>query len=371
MALNDRETHTGLATVVLAVSMLVSGCAPSLESRYADSRGTSINGVSAFVEILRKSGHQVDVWSAISPQMQYRYQTLIVFDSTFDRMSAKLSNNLEVMMIDGTLGSLMLVVRDSDAAVDYWRQMRDRSDSSEKDREAADKSFRSQAALFELAARPEFDSETGTWYGLKQVDRSADPVLRTIECGSIEGPFTVEARWPLHRRLEPTRSADVIWKSGDDPLLTYSEGEVFDTYVLGSATPLLNGGLVDPGNRRLAIEFAKFVPKNGRVAVALSTRWREDGESESPGILQFLKVHPNGWVFGQGVLALLLFCWSRYPIFGRPRESNSVETARFGRHVEALGNLLRRTRDTNYARQRIRDWLGLPSSPPNTPSESN
>ncbi|WP_010584413.1 DUF4350 domain-containing protein [Schlesneria paludicola] len=371
MSSYDRQGNRRLATALLWSSMLVVGCAPTLESRYADSRGASINGVSAFVEILRQSGRNVDVWPAISARMQYRYQTLIVFDSKFDPLPARLCRDLEEMIIDGTLTTLVVVVRDSDAAVDYWRQMRDRSDSSEKDREAADKSFRSELALFQAAARPEFDSDSGTWYGLKRVDRSTDSTVRTIECASSEGPFSVEARWLLNRRLEPRSTAELFWKSGDDPLLTYEVHEAYDVFVLGSATPLLNGGLVDPGNRRLAAEFTKFIPETGRVAVALSSRWHDSDETESPSILQFLKVHPNGWVFGQGILAMLLFCWSRYPIFGRPRESISVETARFGRHVEALGNLLRRTRNTNYARQRIRDWLGPQSNSPNSPSKPN
>jgi hypothetical protein len=53
---------------------------------------------------------------------------------------------------------------------------------------------------------------------------------------------------------------------------------------------------------------------------------------------------------------MIIFCWWKLPIFGRPRNAVSTESVRFGRHVEALGSLLQRTRDASFARQAIRDW---------------
>ena len=56
------------------------------------------------------------------------------------------------------------------------------------------------------------------------------------------------------------------------------------------------------------------------------------------------------------MLALLMFCWWKLPIFGRPRVNVDTEDQRFGRHVEALGKLLQRTGDSTFARLAIRDW---------------
>ena len=141
--------------------------------------------------------------------------------------------------------------------------------------------------------------------------------------------------------------------------------------VLGSATPLLDGGLVDAGNRRLATEFIRQIPQTGRIAVALSSHWLDDSDLESPSVWKFMKVHPNGWVFCQATIALLLFCWWRFPIFGRPRRTIGTPTARFGRHVDALGNLLRRSGDVEFAKRRIRDWHGSQKTRSDTDLKNN
>ena len=126
--------------------------------------------------------------------------------------------------------------------------------------------------------------------------------------------------------------------------------------VMASATPILNGGLVDSGSRVLAEKLVELLPDKGRVAVVISSRWSEGKSVESPGLLRFLKVHPHGWIFGQTIFAIVVFCWWKLPIFGRPRSAANTESVRFGRHVEALGSLLQRTRDANFARHAIRDW---------------
>ena len=346
-------------TIMAGLCVALAGCDPTLESRYADPRGTSINGVYSFVQLLRQSDHKVDVWPAISPRMQFNYQTLIVFQSSFEALPSKVCREIEEMLVYGTIGTLVIVARDSDAKVDYWRQMRDQPHSSTEERDAIEKSYHADSRAFQADTLAEFDAEAGTWFGLKRIARTDTAFQQTVECESHDSVFSVEARWPLNRRLEARSSAEVLWKTGDDPLLTYEAFEGYEVFVMGSATPLLNGGLVDPGNRQLAAEFARQIPCTGRVAIALSSEWFDDSEVQSPSMIRFLQVHPNGWVFGQGIVALLLFCWSRFPIFGRPRESSFTETARFGRHVDALGNLLRRTGDVKSARQRIRDWFGL------------
>ena len=54
-------------------------------------------------------------------------------------------------------------------------------------------------------------------------------------------------------------------------------------------------------------------------------------------------------------LALLgvIFCFSRWPIFGRPVEESTTYEADFGRHVIAMGELLERTGDVHYALDRV------------------
>ncbi|MEK6235645.1 MAG: hypothetical protein N2C14_13130, partial [Planctomycetales bacterium] len=57
-------------------------------------------------------------------------------------------------------------------------------------------------------------------------------------------------------------------------------------------------------------------------------------------------------------LALVLVIWvfSRWPIFGRPRVEAVEHLSDFGRHVEALGELLQATGDQAYAAHKVRQY---------------
>ena len=49
----------------------------------------------------------------------------------------------------------------------------------------------------------------------------------------------------------------------------------------------------------------------------------------------------------------ILFCMARWPIFGRPRDPEREAPSDFGKHVDALGELLERTGDKNFASSRL------------------
>jgi hypothetical protein len=55
----------------------------------------------------------------------------------------------------------------------------------------------------------------------------------------------------------------------------------------------------------------------------------------------------------------IVFCLARFPIFGRPRELPSEASADFGKHVGALGDLLSRSQDRNYALTRLMQYREL------------
>jgi hypothetical protein len=58
----------------------------------------------------------------------------------------------------------------------------------------------------------------------------------------------------------------------------------------------------------------------------------------------------------------VIFCFARWPIFGRPRIPPTDAASDFGKHVDALGELLRRSKDRKYALDQLAD--AVPASPP-------
>ena len=47
------------------------------------------------------------------------------------------------------------------------------------------------------------------------------------------------------------------------------------------------------------------------------------------------------------------------PIFGRPKEYPKEQVSDFGKHLEAVGELLEKTRDVGYAERQIADYEEL------------
>ncbi|MBS0206050.1 MAG: hypothetical protein JSS49_24420 [Planctomycetes bacterium] len=342
-----------LMTLLCAV---VAGCGKELQTQYAVPKGESINGISGFIELVKSQGHRTQLWRSVSQRMKYEFDVLILFQSSYDKIPKETLDNIREMMVDGSISTVLIVLRDSDCAIDYWRQVAAMPETSAEDKQGAQTAAADLAGDVKVGSFREYKAEVGQSFGMKRIDRKdAAPVI-PVEFQVEGNPVTIQARWPLSRRLEPARDVEVLWSTGDEPLLIEDYDDAGQILVLVNAAPLLNGGMVDPGNRRLAEELVKLLPEQSRVAIALSSRWSDGKFADSPSILQFLKVHPHGWIFGQAVLALILFCWWKMPIVGRPRTAMDSETVRFGKHVEALGVLLQRTRDVTHARLLIRDW---------------
>ena len=111
--------HKTALILITWIGVALPGCSATLETRYAAPQGNSINGIVGFVDLMRQSGRKVDVWPAVSPKMRMNYQSIIVFLSTFDEIPDELHRDLESLMTGSGVKTLIIVVRDSDGAIDY------------------------------------------------------------------------------------------------------------------------------------------------------------------------------------------------------------------------------------------------------------
>ncbi len=122
--------------------------------------------------------------------------------------------------------------------------------------------------------------------------------------------------------------------------------------VVANGSFLLNEPLVNHEHRKLAGKLIESV-------------------GDEPGRLVFLESGPGGppvdppgggsalaRLFGAWPLNVILlhlavlgiiFCFARWPIFGRPTNPPAESTSDFGKHVDAVSELLRRSHDRAYA----------------------
>lgn len=352
----QRGAIHGLSAIVLACA---AGCDRDPDTSYGTVRGDSLNGVSAFVQMLRDAGHRTATRRRLSERIVGRHDVAIVFADGFGHPEEEAWRMLARFLDAEGEQTLVYVLRDSDAAIDYWKAVAATPGLPADKRETARDRLRGAVSELRFATKEPVAAteaeDSPVAYGLATRGQPVPAPIEVRVAGDTDPP--IEARWELRRRLEPPRGARPVWTGAGEPLLVATP-DPDRTLLLASAAPLLNGGLVDPGNRRLAAALVAALPDDARVVVVGSARIATAGgdDDSQPSAWRLLAVQPHPWIAGQALLAIVLFCWWKSPIFGRPRREEDRSPQDFGHHVEALGSLLRRSRDEDFAGARLEAW---------------
>lgn len=354
----SRHWPRRLAAVVLLLLPCGMGCDREPDARYGTVVGESLNGLSALVQVLRDAGHATTARRRLAHSMIGRYDVAIVLANGFGRPAAETRDILQRFLEADGPQTVLFVIRDSDAAVGYWQAVAAAPDlgpqKSARARWHANRTAKELRSDLETTFERESVKPAAFGYGLSR-RAEAPPHIITVDLASARRSTAVRARWPLHRRLELPDGMRVLWRHAGEPLLA-SSGDGDRILLLASATPLLNAGLVDPGNRRLAAELAAAFPESSRVVVVGSAAVLTGEEPSGPSVWRLLAVQPHPWIACQAVIAIGLFCWWRFPIFGRPVDDDARRPQDFGHHIEALAALLRRSRAAGFARARLEAW---------------
>ena len=360
----------------MLASITAAGCSQEPASTHGDVVGDSLNGVSAFVQLLRDEGHPVTARPEISLAACRDRDAAIVFVDSDGPIEDDAAARLESFLAKPGPQSLFFVGRDGDWGVDYWRFVADAGDLPEAKRQRARDKRRDAAQ--DLAA----------WYRDVEATSAIVPfaearlVVRGEEQGEskvdvsmlaedwTESPVVIQGAWPWRRGVEPGAADDVAWEIDGEAFLVRSilddEGDTI--VVMGSDMPLLNAGLVDRGNRRIAEAFVGLIPEGAGVVVFGSSQMAtgEEEDEGNGGLWRLISVPPHPWIVAQLVLCLALFCWSRASIFGRPRTPSAAALRDFGHHVDAVGRLLARSSDPAASDVLLAEWqrVGKPGFGP-------
>lgn len=139
----------------------------------------------------------------------------------------------------------------------------------------------------------------------------------------------------------------------------FGKGQII---VVANGSPFLNGSLVKPS---FANQSAKLIKECGDVSRVALLTFGERGiqisnvdEMDSKGLgLEMLVQWPISAVTIPGCILGMVICIWLMPILGRPQKLPQASTSDFGLHVEALGELLQRTGDIQYARKAVADYF--------------
>jgi hypothetical protein len=369
-----RYPWKNLAGVVLCCFMVaMTGCGRErLQTEYGRRTGAtaakSVNGTAVLAGMFEQAGHRVSSWRTLSPRLKEQADCIVWFPDDFGPPSAQVRSWLETWLQERPNRTLIYVGRDFDAATWYWEKM--------KAVAPADKQGQVEGSRAD--ARAAFDRARGTpsrtrcpWFTLEPRPKTRQ--VRTLTGGDewSEDIVPAELEIELNSRLEPAEQADVLLHSTADALvsrLEYSASPPMrprnpsgksQLLLVANGSFLLNAALVNHEHRKLAGRLIDAVGPPRRSVFFLESGAggppiREtDPKVEMPTGLKALNEYPTNWVLLHFAAIGIILCFWRWPIFGLALPPERPGTSDFGKHVDAVAALLRRSRDRAYALSRL------------------
>ena len=375
--------------VLITLALCFTGCgAEDVEVIYGRRRGVpgkkSLNGTSVLSERFEQEGYYVTSWRRLSPRLD-QADIIVWVPDAFEAPSGEQREYLEDWLASRGGRSLVYVGRDFDAEMTYWEKVSknapgaDVVDINRRLQEAQDRYERERKSL------P--DNEYCRWFTIRD-----DQPARNIN--TLQGPWSSgvdgsQCEIELRGRLDIPQPEDVpndatdavdeteellqfrkLLFSGDDVLVARARDDYWgdsELIVVANSSFLTNLPLVNHEHRKLVnhlldeVEDAD-VDAEDRKVVFLETGSGgppisdDDAPPPMPTGFEAFSVWPLGTILLHVFVLGIIFCFAMFPIFGRPRQLEEDSTADFGKHVAALGKLLQRTGNREYADARIQQY---------------
>ncbi len=394
---------------VMAVLLPAAGCTQQIETEYGHSRGlgaaASVNGTAVLSRMFEQAGHKVYVWRTLSPRLHKRADCIVWFTRSCASPSEEVREWLEEWLIEEPGRSLILVLRDYDAEAAYWEKIQPLAPAEQQAEVAARlKDAKQEQAFWRIT--PPLDAE---WFQVQKAETSGRATSLSGEQSWLEGINPARTEIEVRNRLVPgyeaaklspdrlsqaerpggiglptvsgTGSKNVppdlsgqverpggtelptVSGTGSKTLLACEHGalvtreswEGSQAIVVANGSFLLNLPLVNHEHRKLAARLiAQIGPAPQRVAF-LESYWGEppirdkDPSNAPPTGLEILSVWPTNWILLHLIAAGLVFCFSRWPIFGLPRDPDPEPLSDLGKHVAAVAEHLKKTGQRDFA----------------------
>jgi len=337
---------------------LAAGCSgePEIDTEYGRSNPSrSVNGTAVLAEMFEDAGHRVITWRRLSPKLR-EADTIVWIPDNMSPPSLPVRNWFE-NWLSRPGHRLIYVGRDYDAAPQFWKSIQP-GDTAARQKEYERRADAAQQ-YFDHRRRDLPAGEDASWF---TVSKSSNRRQVTTLAGPwSDGIDAAKTEIVLHGKLEPADVADTLLRSDEDVLVSAQDfGRGSELIVVNNSSFLLNMPLVNHEHRKLAGKLINRIGPDQKV-VFLESRYGdppivdEEPEPKAPtGVELFSEnAYPLNMVLLQVALVGLVLILSRWPIFGLPRDLPGPPQSDFGLHIEAVGRLLRKTRNRGYANQRV------------------
>ncbi|HVX15665.1 MAG TPA: hypothetical protein VHC22_31050 [Pirellulales bacterium] len=344
------------------VLLMLSGCGDGIEKTYGRraglSGGDSVNGTAVLARMFETAGHRVTTATRLSPRVYEKADCIVWAPDDFAPPSAEVRQWFNAWWRHGRSRTLIYIGRDYDAAPDYWQGVTDSAPPGKRAEIRRRLANDQNAFLADRGQMPkEEDCEWFVSHG-KRDHRRVDTLSGDAEWVSQIDAKQVEIE--LNGRLVPPDDAEVLVESEGDAIVSrqsmVNRGRLV---VVLNGSFVLNVPLVNRENRKLAGRLIDDIGSPPQQVVFLESGrggppvWEDEPRERPRTSLEVLAVWPFNVIFLQLGALGLIFCYSRLPIFGRPRPLAAPPLSDFGRHIAALGTLLQRTGDRAHALNRL------------------
>ncbi len=341
--------------------LLLAGCSRDIETIYGQREGseasTSVNGTAVLADMFTLAGHRVSSWQMLSPRLQQKADCIVWFPNDFEPPSKEVCQWLEDWLSEKPDRTLIYVGRDFNAAPWYWEHVL--PDAPPEQRELIRQRLADAKDSNNRARKNDIKTKRIDWFTLDRTRSSKKVKSLQGDPSWLEDIDASHADIELNDRLQPSDNAEVLLRSGDDMLVSRELWNDSRLIVVANGSFLLNLPLVNHEHRKLAGKLIAEIGEPAKNVVFLesypggpSIRGK-DPEASMPTGLEMFNIWPTNWILMHLAMIGVLFCFMRWPIFGRPRPSEPIGASDFGRHVEALALLLKRSGDRNYARSKM------------------
>ena len=340
----------------------------------------SINGTGVLAQLFQDRGHSV-FYSRILGRPTRKADVIIWAPDNFHVPSDTEVAAIEKWLQEKADRTFIFIGRDYDATMDYWVDVA--KDASPEEQAMLTLKLADVWGAHQVKRMAIIDDEDCGWFKIQQdytvrTIRSARSTTDWLEGVSLGGlkmrlqSYFVESDRGKTSRYDRYEYEPQLFFQ-NIPLITriqnrskFNRGQI---YVIANGSFLLNVPLVHREHRKLA---SKLIEKVGREKVVCFLEsefddWEDvpvlenaPSAARPPSIMTILQTWPFGIILMHIILIGIVYCFYRFPIFGRPRtqyklntvidDANEIQSvSNFGRHIRALGDLLKRGGNTAFA----------------------
>lgn len=370
-----RQARAARAPAIACCLLLLAGCAEQIDTVYGHRlgrfSGKSVNGTAVLAGMFEQAGHRVRSWRYLSPRLQ-EADTIVWFPDDFQPPSEEQRQWLEKWLYDSEGRTLIYVGRDYDAEAAYWAAIQPVAPAEQQ--AEVSRLLRDAQRLFSSNRADVPQNEDCDWFRVQNaVARRSGatwggPWTQGVDTTRLE----IELNGPMQ-----VRGGDAVWlKYGNEPVVSRrpftgwdgESGTTSQLIVVANGSFLLNYPLINHEHRKLAGKLVDAAGPPGTVVFLESGPGGpdildKDPQGEAPTGAKVFFVWPLNYILLHLALAGVIFCFSRWPIFGPIKPLPADPPSDFGKHVAAVGELISRTNNSAYAWTHLHQYHQLMQEP--------